>query len=116
VSRRLFEFQFKAEYAYDYGMPQWVAGIDHAFSPLRLERLFLGRHKFYHFRVWYRDALASYLRDVLLSSRALSRPYVQRRMVETVVRSHIAGFRNYTTSIHKLLTLELIHRQFIDRN
>jgi asparagine synthase (glutamine-hydrolysing) len=116
VSRRLFEFQFKAEYAYDYGMPQWVAGIDHAFSPLRLERLFLGRHKFYHFRVWYRDALASYLRDVLLNSRALSRPYVQRRMVETVVRSHIAGFRNYTTSIHKLLTLELSHRQVIDRN
>jgi asparagine synthase (glutamine-hydrolysing) len=116
VSRRLFEFQFKAEYAYDYGMPQWVAGIDHAFSPLRLERLFLGRHKFYHFRVWYRDALAPYLRDVLLDSKALSRPYVQREMVETVVRSHIGGYRNYTTSIHKLLTLELIHRQFIDRN
>jgi len=116
LSRRMFEFQFKAEYAYDYGMPQWVAGIDHALSPLRLERLFLGRHKFYHFRVWYRDALAPYLRDVLLDSKALSRPYLHRQTAETVVRFHIGGYRNYTTSIHKLLTLELIHRQFVDGN
>jgi asparagine synthase (glutamine-hydrolysing) len=60
--------------------------------------------------------LSSYLRDMLLDSRALSRPYVQPQMVETVVRSHTAGYRNYTTSIHKLLTLELLHRQFLDRN
>src|SRR5207245_5187217 len=57
ANRGLLEFLFKAEYAYDYGMPQWVAQIDHFLSPLRLERIFLGRHKFYHFRVWYRDAL-----------------------------------------------------------
>jgi asparagine synthase (glutamine-hydrolysing) len=112
----MFEFQFKAEYAYDYGMPHWMAGVDRAFSPLRLERLFLGRHKFYHFRLWYRDALSPYVRDVLLDPRALSRPYLQRHAVEAVVRSHIGGYRNYTTSIHKLLTLELIHRQFIDGN
>ena len=51
------EFTFKAEYAYDYGMPQWVARIDHVLSPLHLERLFLGRHKYAHYRVWYRDVL-----------------------------------------------------------
>jgi asparagine synthase (glutamine-hydrolysing) len=116
VSRQMFEFQFKAEYAYDYGMPQWMAGIDHAVSPLRLERLFLGRHKFYHFRVWYRDALAAYLKDVLFDSRALSRPYLERKRLEEIVRSHVSGRRNYTTSIHKVLTLELLHRLFLDRN
>src|SRR5207237_1152755 len=46
ASRGLLEFQFKAEYAYDYGMPQWVAWVDGRLSRLRLERLFLGRHKF----------------------------------------------------------------------
>ena len=55
VSRGLLEFTFKAEYAYDYGMPQWLAGIDHMLKKLHLERLFLGRHKFCHYRVWYRD-------------------------------------------------------------
>ena len=114
ATRGYLEFTFKAEYAYDYGMPQWVARIDHAFSPLHLERLFLGRHKFYHFRVWYRDAVANYVREMLLDSRTLSRPYLERRGVEQIVAGHLKGDRNYTSAIHKLLTLELIHRLFLD--
>jgi asparagine synthase (glutamine-hydrolysing) len=108
------EFTFKAEYAYDYGMPQWVARADHAFSALHLERLFLGRHKFYHFRVWYRDALAAYVREMLLDSRALSRPYIEKKTLENIVTGHVKGDRNYTTAIHKLLTLEHLHRLFVD--
>ena len=100
VSRSLFEFQFKAEYAYDYGMPQWVARVDRPLSRLHLERLFLGRHKFYHFRVWYRDALAGYLQDTLLAPRALSRPYLDRKALEAIVHHHVAGSRNYTIEIH----------------
>ena len=72
ASRGLLEFLFKAEYAYDMGMPQWVARVDHVLSPFRLERLFLGRHKIFHFRVWYRDALAGYVREMLLDPRSLS--------------------------------------------
>src|SRR5439155_16351081 len=44
------EGSVRAEYVYDYGMPQWLAQIDHALTSMHLERLFLGRHKFYHFR------------------------------------------------------------------
>ncbi len=108
------EFTFKAEYAYDYGMPQPVVRVDHALSALHLERLFLGRHKFYHFRVWYRDALAAYVREMLLDSRTLSRPWLQRNTLERVVKGHLRGDRNYTTAIHKILTLEHVHRLFID--
>jgi asparagine synthase (glutamine-hydrolysing) len=113
--RSWLEFTFKAEYASDYGMPQWAARIDHRLSALHLERLFLGRHKFYHFRVWYRDALASYVRDMLLDSRTLSRSYLHSATVETMVRGHLKGDRNYTSEIHKVLTLELIHRLFLDQ-
>jgi asparagine synthase (glutamine-hydrolysing) len=114
ASHGLLEFLFKAEYAYDMGMPQWVARVDHALSPLRLERLFLGRHKIFHFRAWYRDALAAYVRETLLDPRSLSRSYIDRRGLEGVVRGHLKGDRNYTTEIHKLLTLEIIHRLFLD--
>ena len=114
ISRGLLEFLFKAEYAYDMGMPQWLARLDHAFSPLRLERLFLGRHKPFHFRVWYRDALADYLKEVLLDPRSLSRPWVDRSNLEAMLTGHIRGNRNYTNEIHKLLTLELLHRVFFD--
>jgi asparagine synthase (glutamine-hydrolysing) len=114
ASRGLLEFLFKAEYAYDYGMPQWLARIDHFLSPFSLERLFLGRHKFCHFRVWYRDALSTYVREMLLDPRTLSRPYLERNRLEAVVRGHLKGDRNYTTEIHKVLTLELLHRLFLD--
>ncbi|MBZ5706576.1 MAG: hypothetical protein LAN63_14595 [Acidobacteriia bacterium] len=114
LSRGLLEFTFKAEYAYDYGMPQWVARIDHGLQWFHLERLFLGRHKFNHFRVWYRDALSEYVRGMLLDSRTLSRPYLNRKGVEAVVQGHLKGNRNYTTEIHQLLTLELLHRLFLD--
>jgi asparagine synthase (glutamine-hydrolysing) len=114
VSHTCLEFLFKAEYAYDMGMPQWVARLDHGLSALRLERLFLGRHKIFHFRTWYRDALASYIREMLLDARTLSRPYIERKKLEEVVRGHLKGDRNYTTEIHKVLTLELIHRLFLD--
>jgi asparagine synthase (glutamine-hydrolysing) len=112
--RGLLELQFKAEYAYDMGMPQWLARLDHAFSPLRLERLFLGRHKPFHFRVWYRDAVAGYLQEMLLDERSLSRPYIERKGLKAVVRGHIKGNCNYTTELHKVLTLELVQRLFLD--
>jgi asparagine synthase (glutamine-hydrolysing) len=108
------EFTFKAEYAYDYGMPQSLAQMDHFFSWLHLERLFYGRHKLLHFRVWYRDELADYVRQMLLDPRTLSRPYLQRHVVENIVKSHLNGTRNYTTAIHKLLTLELLERLFFN--
>jgi asparagine synthase (glutamine-hydrolysing) len=114
VYRNLLEFTFKAEYAYDYGMPQWVARSDNAFRALHLERMFLGRHKFYHFRIWYRDRLAKVIQEILLDPRALSRAYVHRQGVESLVAGHVSGNRNYTTAIHRLLTLEYLHRNFID--
>lgn len=114
ASRALLEFSFKAEYAYDMGMPHWVARIDHVLSPFHLERLFLGRHKVFHFRTWYRNELAAYVRDMLFDPRSLSRPYIERKGLEALVRAHLKGNRNYTNEIHKLLTLEIIHRLFVD--
>jgi asparagine synthase (glutamine-hydrolysing) len=108
------EFTFKAEYAYDYGMPQAVARVDHFFSAFRLERLFLGRHKFMHFRVWYRDQLSNYIRQMLLDPLSLSRAYVEKKAMKAMVESHLKGDRNYTSAIHRLLTMELLHRTFVD--
>ena len=78
LTRTLQEVTFRAEYEYDYGMRPWVARIDHLLSPLHLERLFLGRHKYAHFRVWYRDALSKYVQEMLLDPQTLSRPYLER--------------------------------------
>jgi asparagine synthase (glutamine-hydrolysing) len=109
-----FETTFKAEYAWDYGMPDCVVRADQALKGLHLERRFLGRHKFTHFRVWYRDELSDYVREILLDARALSRTYLERGAVQRIVAEHCEGRSNHTDAIHKLLTLEHIHRLFID--
>ena len=58
--------------------------------------------------------LSNYIREMLLDSRTLSRPYIRRDILEGIVEGHIKGDRNYTTAIHKLLTLEHLHRLFVD--
>jgi asparagine synthase (glutamine-hydrolysing) len=95
-------------------MPQAVARADHMFSALHPERLFLGRHKFLHYRLWYREALAGYVREMLLDRKTLTRPYLQGKNLEAMIRGHLAGNCNYTTTIHKMLALELLQRQFFD--
>lgn len=109
------ELTFKAEYAYDYGMPQWLAKIDRCLKPMRPERLFLGRHKFYHFRIWYRDRLAGYLQDVLLDSRSSARSHLEPYRLKTIVREHLAGTHNHTIALHQALSIELIYRKLIER-
>ena len=110
------EITFRAEYIYDYGMPKWLSIMDHILAPLRLERLFLGRHKFYHFRIWYRDNLAQYLKDILLDPISLNRPYLEGGRIQKIVQRHIRGQENFTTEINYLLTAELIQRILIENN
>ena len=109
------EFTFRAEYAYDYGMPNWLARVDGTLKTLHLERLFLGRHKFYHFRLWYRDALAPFLKEVLLDPRTLSRSYVDRKRLERAVLDHASAKRNHTLDLHKWLSVELMQRELLER-
>ncbi len=108
------EFLTKAEYAYDYGMPDWLARVDRCVSALRLERLFLGRQKFCHFRTWYRNQLSGYVKEVLLDSRSRTRAHIGGAAIESMVSAHMAGRRNHTLEIHKLLSLELIHRTLLE--
>jgi asparagine synthase (glutamine-hydrolysing) len=110
---QLLEFRPKAEFAFDYGMPQWLAKVDRVLSPLQLERLFLGQQKYYHFRTWYRRPLASFVKSVLLDPSTLSRPYLNKTAVERMVQAHVTGNGNYTTIIHKLFTLEMIERNLL---
>jgi len=111
---RFQQFTFKAEYAYDYGMPQWLAKLDHIMAPLHLEKLFLGWHKFHHFRVYYRDQLAKYVREVLLDPQTRGRPYLQGNRLEEMVNGHLGGYRNYTLEFHKIISSELIQRQLLE--
>ena len=75
-----------------------------------------GGTKFHHFRVWYRDELSRWLREMLLDSDARSRPYLRANSLEKILKAHTNGHRNYAFEIHKILTLEFIQRKLIELN
>jgi asparagine synthase (glutamine-hydrolysing) len=89
-------------------MPQWLARADRAVSRLHLERLFLGRHKFYHFRVWFRDQLWDYLSGL---EAGHAQPFCYRDgIVRTMVNAHVTGRANHTLDIHRIVTLRLTEK------
>jgi len=116
IRRLCREFSIKAENAFDGNMPQWLARVDHATSFLGLERWFVGRNRFYHFRIWYRDQLAECVREVLLDPRSRQRSYLEPGSLETIVDRHTRGTHNYTFEIQKLLSIELFQRLLLERN
>jgi asparagine synthase (glutamine-hydrolysing) len=109
-----YEFLFKMDYYFNYGMPQWLAKLNYVLQPLHMENLFLGHHKYTHFRVFFRDSMAQYLRDILLSNKTLNRDIWNKKTIKMMVRNHTQGYKNYTNEINKVLTIELIHRLLIE--
>jgi asparagine synthase (glutamine-hydrolysing) len=101
----------KAEYLTSHGAPRWMAPIT-THVPL-LERAFLGRDKFQHFRLWTRTRLASLVRTTLLErdSARLEEWFDMKRMSE-MVADHIAGRANYIDEIDKAMTLTLVTKRY----
>jgi asparagine synthase (glutamine-hydrolysing) len=108
------QFLFKADYCYKSGMPQWLERAHYLLGPFQPEKLLIGRHRFAHFRVWFRKQLAPYVREILLDRRTAGRPYFNHNVVERMLDQHIKGEYNYTDDIERILTMELTCRQFLD--
>jgi asparagine synthase (glutamine-hydrolysing) len=109
--RRLYRYAlFKAEWYYNFGMPRWLAPSD--FLLRRFEPLFLGSHKIEHYRVWFRDRLAGYVREMLSDSQAASRPYARNGSYEKLINTEALSGQD-TLDVSRLITLELIQRLFL---
>jgi asparagine synthase (glutamine-hydrolysing) len=108
------DFTAKAEYAYDYGMPRWLTRTDRMLTRLHLERTFLGRHKFYHFRIWYRDRLGHSVRAMGPGPGADTLSFCYRKGAGIqIIDEHLSGRVNRTLELHKLLTVQLVSRSLL---
>lgn len=63
--------------------------------------------------IMFRDELFEYAHDTLLSQRATSRGYFDKRAVEQLLLDHRNGSAAYHREIWQLLVLEEWHRQFL---
>jgi hypothetical protein len=113
-ARGLMEKAYNWE-ALPYSLHHAVARADSMFlSPLRLNRLILDCEYFRHYNHWYRNELAPYLQEVLLDRKTLERPYWNAANLTRIVNDHVRGRRNNLAEIRKVLSIELMHRAFLD--
>lgn len=63
---------------------------------------------------WFRQALAGFCREVLLSGSLEARGIVDIRLVNRMIATHLAGTANYTRQLRALISLELWFRIFVD--
>ena len=64
---------------------------------------------------WFRTSMRDYLRDTLLSPEAMGRGYFRPEALRLIVEEHISGRRDHGHRLWALLTFEVWHRLFIDR-
>ncbi|MEM9269911.1 MAG: asparagine synthase C-terminal domain-containing protein, partial [Pseudomonadota bacterium] len=65
---------------------------------------------------WFKQALAGYCREILLSGRFAARGLVAADWLERLVEDHIGGRANHTREVRALISLELWFRLFIDQD
>ena len=107
ASRSFLEFTTKAEYAFDYGMPQWLAQAE---SPLiaatsRATVFVVGRSSTTSESVVPRLPCFLCPGHPPRFQKTLSRPYIQRTALQAMVQGHLSGKRNYTLAISKMLSV-----------
>src|SRR5205814_4021878 len=63
---------------------------------------------------WFRGKMQPFLRETLLSEKALSRGLFSRDRVKQLIDQHVANKVNHQTRVWSLLMLELWFQRFID--
>jgi asparagine synthase (glutamine-hydrolysing) len=106
---------FKADYTYVFALPHWATKLDSLCMMMNGRRPLLGSsQKFEYYRIWFRDQLSDYVKEILLDGQTAKRPYFDMKSLEMMVRTHTNGTRNYTYGINKAMSIELTHRLLID--
>jgi len=63
---------------------------------------------------WFRGAMQPFLRETLLSEKALGRGLFQPEMVRRLINQHVEGSIDHSHRLWSLLMLELWFERFID--
>jgi len=101
---------FKLDYWYGDGMPHWLSVLDTRLRRLGLRSWQPGLHKYLHYRKWFREELAGYVRERFTDTLINRNQLWNRTFLDQVVSDHTNGRRNYVREINSVLTLEAIER------
>jgi asparagine synthase (glutamine-hydrolysing) len=110
LKRVISEVTFKLDYLYSEGLPQWLAPLDELVSYLNSEVRIFRRHRYLHYRPWFRNELAAYLNEVVSDSRIRLSPFWNADFIDRLAQEHTCGRKNYLREINAVLTLEAVER------
>ncbi|HEU0048024.1 MAG TPA: asparagine synthase-related protein [Nitrososphaera sp.] len=101
----------KLDYLYAEGLPHWLSSFDRLFDLIDSRARLFGRHKFLHYRKWFRRELADYIAGTLKEVQTRrSSPFWNFGFLETLAHEHINGRRNFVHEIDAVLTLDAVDR------
>src|SRR5438552_10694248 len=101
----------KLDYLYAEGLPHWLSSFDRLFDLVDSRARLFGRHKFLHYRKWFRRELAEYIAGTLKEVQTRrSSPFWNFGFLETLAHEHINGRRNFVHEIDAVLTLDAVDR------
>ena len=63
---------------------------------------------------WYRGESMDYIKEILLDTRTVSRPWFDQSFIETKLNEHFTGQQNHRLLIWSLLSFEWLQRHFLD--
>ena len=107
------KLSFKCDYWYGEGMPGPFGVADPLVWQAGVTAGLLGRHKYLHYRSWFRHELGSYVQDRLASRRVRESGLWDRRSLESMERQHRRGTVNWSREIDMVLTLDAIERRLL---
>lgn len=100
----------KLDYLYAEGLPHWLSRFDDFFDQVGSGLRLFGRHKFLHYRKWFRRELADYVNEAVKEVLSQRSPFWNPDFLNSLAREHITGRRNYVREIDAVLTLEAVDR------
>jgi asparagine synthase (glutamine-hydrolysing) len=107
------EATFKLDYIFNEGMPDRLLPLDSLFGYLNANVQLIGRHKFLHYRRWFRNELAADVRDILSDRITRQSQFWSPQFLDRLADEHIGGHKNYVREINAILSLQAIERLLI---
>lgn len=107
------KLSFKCDYAYNEGMPGPFGVLDPIVWQTGVTTGLLGRHKYLHYRSWFRRDLASYVQAALASRRVRENGLWSKTSLAVMERQHRRGTVNWSREIDMVLTLDAIERRLL---
>jgi len=115
LNQRMVYLLMKMDKAYNWhAMPHLLARLEPLWGRSWLQNIVLGHNQFINYRLWVKNDLQDFAKEILLGESTLSRPYFDRKFLTKMVLNHFNGKANYTNEIGAILSFEIWHRLFVD--